>query len=209
MMRTILGCTLLMIAIWPEIASGKPLLAQIRVEYWDLGLPPIPAEFVPGLTLYDFMPTDPLAAEWILGPLTPADIGITYIASAETVADYPLLEWDSIVDRLTNGNDDSIEFGIDDGELATNEANLFAGGLGTGDVLFVPWLNNVDLGGYQIHSIGWTLDDVRIEPNADPVDTVYLFYTVSIFAVPEPSALWLIVVGIVLWQPRSAMNSRR
>jgi hypothetical protein len=213
MVRTALCCSLLMIAISPETASGKPLLAEIHVQ--DIYGPTIPDEFTPRFFIRDGG-HDPPAGEWIVGPLTPAAIGTTHLASANTVDDYPRLEWVSLVDQLTDGNDDELVFGM---QIGSDPSIATAGG---GETLFfvteppgfptdvfVPILNNVDLGGYQIHSIGWTLDDVKFLPNADDVLEPNFFFTVSFFTVPEPSSLWLIVLGIVLWQPRWAINSRR
>lgn len=156
---------------------------------------------------------------WIVGPLTEGDIGTTFVASAATVSDYFLLEFDVIADLLTNG---------DPGDIGTGDLMLFGlgafptggGGFGLEEhfvffdnsvfgvppgnptvetEVFVVTNNDIDLEGYTIESISMQIDDLAIL-HVDGRTFYRGAYTLDIFGtgtpIPEPSTLLLLASGL-------------
>ncbi len=116
--------------------------------------------------------------------LDPSVVGIPFTFSSGT-------DFDNAVAILTDGQNDNIFGLVDNSGSGVDEASLFTS----------VSMNGVDLGGFVISSIQWTIDSFTIGHSISS-DSLNIISTLTIngdgaTSVPEPSTLMLMSIALV------------
>jgi len=164
-----------------------------------------------GLRIYDSNKT----GEWVIGPLTVADIGNTFWANPSTANNYPVCNFDDMTDLLTDGLPGPLGWGdfIDltvgiypnfgGGGIAETEYTVFQNNAlfnyRVNTQLFFQPINSFDLQGATISSISLRIDDYSLVKQDDQT-LVGAAYTMEYWgtanASPEPSTVLLLGTGL-------------